>query len=70
MLYIPTLLTYEQQNVLKVGQTIQVTFEFLQATNIKMAVFWVVAQCSAVKVYRSFRGVCCDRPKHIDGKHF
>jgi hypothetical protein len=27
-------------------------------TNMKMAVFWVVAQCSLVEVYRRFRGAC------------
>jgi hypothetical protein len=32
-----------------------------------MAVFWVVAPCSLVEVYRRFRGACClhhqgDRP--------
>jgi hypothetical protein len=27
----------------------------------KMAVFWVVALCSPVEVYRRFRGAC-DRP--------
>jgi hypothetical protein len=26
---------------------------------IKMAVFWVVAPCSLVEVYRHFRGACC-----------
>jgi hypothetical protein len=25
----------------------------------KMAVFWVVAPCSVVEVYRRFRGRCC-----------
>jgi hypothetical protein len=25
----------------------------------KMAVFWVVAHCSLVEVYRHFRGPCC-----------
>jgi hypothetical protein len=25
----------------------------------KMAVFWVVALCSLVEVYRRFRGICC-----------
>jgi hypothetical protein len=25
----------------------------------KMAVFWVVAQCNLVEVYRRFRGPCC-----------
>jgi hypothetical protein len=27
--------------------------------NWKMAVFWVVAPCSLVEVYQSFRGPCC-----------
>jgi hypothetical protein len=26
---------------------------------VKMAVFWVVAPCSLVKVYRRFRDACC-----------
>jgi hypothetical protein len=26
---------------------------------VKMAVFWVVVQCSVVKVFRRFRGDCC-----------
>jgi hypothetical protein len=34
-------------------------YEVLTATNMKMAVFWVVALCSLVKVYRRFRGACC-----------
>jgi hypothetical protein len=29
------------------------------AANMKMAVFWDVAPCSLVEVYRSFRGACC-----------
>jgi hypothetical protein len=37
----------------------------------KMAVFWVVAPCSLVDVYRRFRGTCClhhqgDDPDHGD----
>jgi hypothetical protein len=27
--------------------------------SMKMAVFWVVAPCSLVEVYRRFRGACC-----------
>jgi hypothetical protein len=27
--------------------------------NMKMAVFWVVAPCSLVEIYRPFRGACC-----------
>jgi hypothetical protein len=33
-----------------------VRFEVLTAARIKMAVFWVVAPCSLVEVYRRFRG--------------
>jgi hypothetical protein len=28
-------------------------------SSMKMAVFWVVAPCSLVEVYRRFRGACC-----------
>jgi hypothetical protein len=30
----------------------------------KMTVFWDVAPCSLVKVYRRFRGVCCLHHRH------
>jgi hypothetical protein len=33
-----------------------VSFEVLAAANMKMAVFWIVAPCSLVEVYRRFRG--------------
>jgi hypothetical protein len=33
--------------------------EVLTAASMKMAVFWVVAPCSLVKVYRCFRDTCC-----------
>jgi hypothetical protein len=36
----------------------QVGFEVLTAVSMKMAVFWVVAQCSLVEVYQRFRGPC------------
>jgi hypothetical protein len=36
-----------------------VGFEFLMAASMKMVVFWVVAPCSQVEVYRRFRGTCC-----------
>jgi hypothetical protein len=32
---------------------------------LKMAVFWVVAPCSLVEVYRRFRGACC---RHYQGR--
>jgi hypothetical protein len=45
----------------------QVGFEVLTAVSTKMAVFWVVTQCSLVEVYQRFRGPWClhlqgDRP--------
>jgi hypothetical protein len=36
----------------------QVGFQVLTAASMKMAVFWVVAPCSLVEVYRRFRGAC------------
>jgi hypothetical protein len=29
------------------------------AVGTKMAVFWVVVQCSLVEIYQRFRGPCC-----------
>jgi hypothetical protein len=37
----------------------KVGFEVFTAVSMKMAVFWVVAPCSLVEVYRRFRGPCC-----------
>jgi hypothetical protein len=34
-------------------------FEVLAAASMKMTVFWVVAPCSLVEVYRRFRGASC-----------
>jgi hypothetical protein len=34
-------------------------FQVLTTSNMKMAVFWVVAPCSLVEVYRRFRGAYC-----------
>jgi hypothetical protein len=44
-------------------------FQVLTAASMRMAVFWAVAPCSLVEVYRPFRGACClhhqgDRPEH------
>jgi hypothetical protein len=45
-----------------------VGFEVITTVSTKMAVSWVVVQCSLVEVYRRFRGPCClhhqgdDRP--------
>jgi hypothetical protein len=36
-----------------------VGFEVLTAVSMKMAIFWVVAPCSLVEVYKLFRGPCC-----------
>jgi hypothetical protein len=39
-------------------QHIQKPFQILSSNILKMVVFWVVAPCSQVEVYRRFRGVC------------
>jgi hypothetical protein len=36
-----------------------VRFQVLTAVSTKMDVFWVVAPCSPVEVYRLSRGACC-----------
>jgi glycogen synthase len=36
-----------------------VRFEGLKAASMKMDVFWDVASCSLVEVYRRFRSTCC-----------
>jgi hypothetical protein len=33
--------------------------EVLTETSMQIAVFWVIALCSVVNVYRRFRGACC-----------
>jgi hypothetical protein len=33
----------------------------------KMAIFWIVAPCSLVEVYRRFRGACCLHYQGDDG---
>jgi hypothetical protein len=38
---------------------LEVRFQVLTAASMKMAVFWVVAPCSLVEVYRRYRGPCC-----------
>jgi hypothetical protein len=44
---------------LREEQSLRARFEILTAASMKMAVFWVVALCSLVEVYRRFRGTCC-----------
>jgi hypothetical protein len=53
----------------------KVEFEVLTAASMKVAIFWVVAPCSLVNVYRRFRGTCYlhqqgddDRPDDGDSK--
>jgi hypothetical protein len=51
-----------------------VRFQVLTAASMKMVVFWVVAPCSLVNLYRRFRGSCClhhqgDRPDDLGNKH-
>jgi hypothetical protein len=41
-------------------------FKVLTAASMKMTVFWVVARCSLVEVYRRFRGAYCF---HQQGDH-
>jgi hypothetical protein len=36
-----------------------VRFQVLTAASMKMTVFWVVAPCNLIDVYRHFRGACC-----------
>jgi hypothetical protein len=43
-----------------------VRFQFLTAVSMKMAVLWVVEQCSLVEVYRRFRGVYCLHHQSIE----
>jgi hypothetical protein len=38
-----------------------VRFQVLTAASMKMVVFWVVAPCSLVEVYRNFKDDCCLR---------
>jgi hypothetical protein len=37
----------------------KVRFQVLTVASMKMTVFWNVALCSLVEVYRCFRGACC-----------
>jgi hypothetical protein len=40
-------------------ELVLVKFQVLKAMSMKMAVFWVVAPCSLVEVYRRFKGAFC-----------
>jgi hypothetical protein len=44
-----------------------VGFEVLTAASMKMGVFWVVAPCSLVEVYRHFRDTGCLQYRPDDG---
>jgi hypothetical protein len=48
-----------QRPCLKWTSVLQVSFQVLTATSIKMAVFWDVAPCSLVEVCRCFRDIYC-----------
>jgi hypothetical protein len=41
------------------GQAYYVRLEVLTAASMKMAIFWAVAPCSLVEVFRRFGGACC-----------
>jgi hypothetical protein len=38
---------------------LEIGLPVITTTGMKMAVFWDVASCSLVEVYRGFRGGCC-----------
>jgi hypothetical protein len=48
----------ETADIKNMNESSPVRFEVLTAASMKMTVFWVVAQCSLVDVYRRFRGAC------------
>jgi hypothetical protein len=50
----------------KQRENVLVGFEVLTAASTKTDLFWVVAPCSLVVVYQSFRGPCC---LHNQGDH-
>jgi hypothetical protein len=41
-------------------------YQVLTAASIKMSVFWIVAPCILVEVFRRFKGACC---LHHQGDH-
>jgi hypothetical protein len=48
-----------------------VGFEVLTAVSMKIAVFWVVAPCSRVEVFQSFRGACWrHHPDYMGGRKY
>jgi hypothetical protein len=53
-------LVYEQQESSLQGNPVSVVgFEVLTAVSTKMTVFWVVAPCNLVEIYKRFKGPCC-----------
>jgi hypothetical protein len=46
-------------NETKMSRIDLVRIQVLTAASVKMVVFWDVALCSLVEVYRRFRGACC-----------
>jgi hypothetical protein len=49
----------------KTKESSVVRFQVLTEASMKMAVFWVIAQCSLVEVYRRFRGADVGSSKHL-----
>jgi hypothetical protein len=45
-------------------------FQVLTEASMKMVVFWVVAPCCLVEVYRRFRGACCFHHQGVPKLHF
>jgi hypothetical protein len=56
--YTRLILTQKCESQIRLRKNL-VGLEVLTAASTKMAVFWVVALYSLVKVYRRFRGTCC-----------
>jgi hypothetical protein len=57
--YVENLLEIRMVVIYNANIICRVRFQVLMAASIKMAVFWVVAPCSLVEVYRRFRGASC-----------
>jgi hypothetical protein len=57
------------------NRPMSVRFQVLTAASMKIAVFWAVAPCFLVEVYRRFKGAYClhnqsdDRPDYEGSKH-
>jgi hypothetical protein len=56
----------------RTSDVIRVSFQVLTAASMKMTLFWDVAPCSLVEIYRRFRRAYCPRnlPDDRGSKHF